>query len=79
MGFTFVTVGGDNRFLTMGGQAAIQEMRSGTPDPAPERTSWGESQGYRGAVVVVERVVVPPNGSVSVFVWVSVLPSAPSL
>jgi 4-hydroxy-2-oxoheptanedioate aldolase len=30
MGFTFVTVGGDTRFVTMGGQAAVQEMRSGT-------------------------------------------------
>jgi hypothetical protein len=29
MGFTFVTVGGDTRFVTMGGQAAVQEMRSG--------------------------------------------------
>src|SRR5260370_19076256 len=29
MGFTFVTIGGDNRFMTMGGQAALQEMRSG--------------------------------------------------
>jgi 4-hydroxy-2-oxoheptanedioate aldolase len=28
MGFMFVTVGGDTRFVTMGGQAAIQEMRS---------------------------------------------------
>jgi 4-hydroxy-2-oxoheptanedioate aldolase len=27
MGFTFVTVGGDNRFMTMGGQAAVAEMR----------------------------------------------------
>jgi 4-hydroxy-2-oxoheptanedioate aldolase len=27
MGFTFVTVGGDNRFMTMGGQAAIAEMK----------------------------------------------------
>jgi len=28
MGFTFVTVGGDNRFMTMGGQAAIAEMNN---------------------------------------------------
>jgi 4-hydroxy-2-oxoheptanedioate aldolase len=34
MGFTFVTVGGDTRFVTMGGQAAVQEMRSGAPKPA---------------------------------------------
>src|SRR5712691_556696 len=27
MGFTFVTVGGDNRFMTLGGQAAIAEMK----------------------------------------------------
>src|SRR5207245_6200827 len=27
MGFTFVTVGGDNRFMTMGGQAAVAEMK----------------------------------------------------
>ena len=39
MGFTFVTVGGDNRFLTMGGQAAIQEMRSGTPKPGAGTSS----------------------------------------
>jgi hypothetical protein len=39
----------------------------------------GTDCGYRGVVVVVERVVVvPPEGSVSVFVWVSVLPSTPS-
>jgi 4-hydroxy-2-oxoheptanedioate aldolase len=39
MGFTFVTVGGDNRFMTMGGQAAIAEMRSGTPKPGAASTS----------------------------------------
>src|SRR5438093_6795145 len=32
MGFTFVTVGGDNRFMTMGGQAAIAEMKN-APKP----------------------------------------------
>jgi 4-hydroxy-2-oxoheptanedioate aldolase len=32
MGFTFVTVGGDNRFMTMGGQAAIAEMKD-APKP----------------------------------------------
>jgi len=31
MGFMFVTVGGDTRFVTMGGQAAIAEMRSDAP------------------------------------------------
>jgi 4-hydroxy-2-oxoheptanedioate aldolase len=40
MGFTFVTVGGDNRFMTMGGAAAVQEMRSGAPaKPASGSTS----------------------------------------
>jgi hypothetical protein len=39
MGFTSVTVGGDNRFMMMGGQAAIQEMRSGTPKPGGGSTS----------------------------------------
>ena len=39
MGFTFVTVGGDNRFMTMGAQAAIQEMRSDTPRPGAGSTS----------------------------------------
>ena len=39
MGFTFVTVGGDNRFMTMGGQAALQEMRSGAAAPAPKSSS----------------------------------------
>src|SRR6267142_2194291 len=28
MGFTFVTVGGDNRFMTLGGQAAIAEIKA---------------------------------------------------
>ena len=32
MGFTFVTVGGDNRFLTMGAQAAVAEMKD-APEP----------------------------------------------
>ena len=32
MGFTFVTVGGDNRFMTLGGQAAIAEMKD-APKP----------------------------------------------
>ena len=32
MGFTFVTVGGDNRFLTMGGQEAVAEMKD-APKP----------------------------------------------
>ena len=40
MGFSFVTVGGDTRFVTMGGQAAVAEMRSGTPaKPAGASTS----------------------------------------
>ena len=39
MGFTFVTVGGDNRFMTLGGQAALQEMRSGAPAAAPKSSS----------------------------------------
>ena len=40
MGFTFVTVGGDTRFVTMGGQAAVAEMRSGGPArSAPGSTS----------------------------------------
>jgi hypothetical protein len=29
-------------------------------------------------LVVVERVVVPPSGSVAVIVWLSVLPATPS-
>jgi hypothetical protein len=32
LGFTFVTVGGDNRFMTLAGQAATAEMR-GAPKP----------------------------------------------
>jgi hypothetical protein len=31
MGFKFVTVGGDTRFLTMGAAAAIKEMRGEAP------------------------------------------------
>ena len=42
MGFTFVTVGGDNRFMTMGAQAAIQEMRS----DAPPRPATGSASPY---------------------------------
>jgi len=39
MGFTFVTVGGDNRFMTMGGQAAIAEMKDvPRPGAAPALT-----------------------------------------
>ena len=39
MGFNFVTVGGDNRFMTLGGQAALQEMRSGAAAAAPKSSS----------------------------------------
>src|SRR6202048_2127275 len=40
MGFTFVTVGGDNRFMTMGGQAGGAERRAGAPaKPATGSTS----------------------------------------
>jgi 2-keto-3-deoxy-L-rhamnonate aldolase RhmA len=31
MGFRFVTVGGDTRFLTMGAAAAVREMRGDAP------------------------------------------------
>jgi hypothetical protein len=31
MGFRFVTVGGDTRFVTMGAAAAVQEMRGEAP------------------------------------------------
>jgi 4-hydroxy-2-oxoheptanedioate aldolase len=31
MGFTFVTVGGDTRFVTMGAAATVQEMRGEAP------------------------------------------------
>ncbi|HTV89850.1 MAG TPA: aldolase/citrate lyase family protein [Stellaceae bacterium] len=40
MGFTFVTVGGDTRFLTMGAAAAVAEMRGTAPqNPARAGTS----------------------------------------
>jgi 4-hydroxy-2-oxoheptanedioate aldolase len=42
MGFMFVTVGGDARFLTAAAQAAVQEMRSG----APARSAAGGSGPY---------------------------------
>jgi 4-hydroxy-2-oxoheptanedioate aldolase len=42
MGFRFVTVGGDTRFLTTGAQAAVQEMRSSAPAP----TTAGGSSPY---------------------------------
>src|SRR5437763_15990242 len=39
----------------------------------------GRGHRYSCLVVVLERVVVvPPSGSVSVFIWVSVLPAIPS-
>ena len=36
MGFTFVTVGGDIRFVTMGAAAAVKEMRDGLGGAAPK-------------------------------------------
>ena len=40
MGFTFVTVGGDTRFVTMGAAAAVAEMRGSAPqNPARAGTS----------------------------------------
>ena len=38
MGFSFVTVGGDNRFMTLGAQAAVAEMRQSNA-PAPKSSS----------------------------------------
>jgi len=43
MGFTFVTVGGDTRFVTMGAAAAVQEMRGAAP-ASPARA--GSSSPY---------------------------------
>ena len=43
MGFTSVTVGGDNRFMTMGGQAALQEVRSGAAAAAAGAWSRGRA------------------------------------
>ena len=39
MGFTFVTVGGDTRFLTMGGQAAVAEMKD-APKPGDSSSPY---------------------------------------
>jgi len=39
MGFTFVTVGGDNRFMTMGGQAAVAEMKD-APRPGSSSSPY---------------------------------------
>jgi 4-hydroxy-2-oxoheptanedioate aldolase len=39
MGFTFVTVGGDSRFLTMGAQAAVAEMRD-APKPGASSSPY---------------------------------------
>src|SRR6266700_1475837 len=41
MGFTFVTVGGDTRFVTMGAAAAVAEMREGTNSGAASRPAAG--------------------------------------
>ena len=37
MGFSFVTVGGDTRFVTMGAAAAVQEMRGKARDKSGAR------------------------------------------
>ena len=39
MGFTFVTVGGDNRFMTMAGQAAVAEMKD-APKPGDSSSPY---------------------------------------
>jgi 4-hydroxy-2-oxoheptanedioate aldolase len=39
MGFTFVTVGGDNRFMTMAGQAAVAEMND-APKPGDSSSPY---------------------------------------
>jgi len=39
MGFTFVTVGGDTRFLTMGAAASGAEMRD-APKPGDSRSPY---------------------------------------
>ena len=39
MGFTFVTVGGDTRFLTMGAAASGAEMRD-APTPGDSRSPY---------------------------------------
>src|SRR6516165_2701858 len=39
MGFTFVTVGGDNRFMTLGGQAAVAEMKD-APRPGSSSSPY---------------------------------------
>ena len=39
MGFTFVTVGGDNRFMTLGGQAAVAEMKD-SPKPGASSSPY---------------------------------------
>jgi 4-hydroxy-2-oxoheptanedioate aldolase len=39
MGFTFVTVGGDNRFMTLGAQAAVAEMKD-APKPGASSSPY---------------------------------------
>jgi 4-hydroxy-2-oxoheptanedioate aldolase len=43
MGFTFVTVGGDTRFVTMGAAAAVQEMRAGAGGSVAAKPGAGGS------------------------------------
>jgi len=43
MGFTFVTVGGDTRFVTMGAAAAVQEMRAGVNGGVAAKPGTGAS------------------------------------
>ena len=48
MGFKFVTVGGDTRFLTMGAAAAIKEMRGDAPvNPARAGASSVDAPAWR--------------------------------
>src|ERR1700680_468213 len=43
LGFKFVTVGGDSRFVTMGAAAAVAEMREGSNSSAPAKPAAGGS------------------------------------
>ena len=46
MGFTFVTVGGDTRFVTMGAAAAVKEMREGLGGAAKPGAGGSSSSPY---------------------------------
>src|SRR5437762_246329 len=59
MGFTFVTVGGDNRFMTLGGQAAVAEMKDAPKPGAGRQRRYGKGGSEK------RKEVAPPHSITS--------------